>query len=236
MIADEIDFSLRPRERQMIGGVARRRHRLQRPAIALDGLAVAHPHIGIEIAVGAGFRIVLLALIARPRRPVRAFGIDGGTGRGLQPRGVRGMVAMGVGDQNMRHGFPAHGVQQRRRMGLVVGTGIDDRDLALAHDVTHRAREGERARIVAEDTPHPGADFLDHARRQRKVAIERDVVVIGHGSYLLLPIRHARARVSANPESTSCSSTSSTCRIAGFADMTNSSAARNDGVESYENA
>ena len=93
------------------------------------------------------------------------------------------MVAVGMGDQNMGHGFAAHGIQQRRRMGLVVGAGIDDRDLALADDVTHRAGEGERARIVAENPPHAGADFLDDAGLKRKVAVERDVVVIGHGVY-----------------------------------------------------
>jgi len=42
MIADEKHLSLVPCERQMIGGVAWRRHGLQRPAGTLDGLAVAH--------------------------------------------------------------------------------------------------------------------------------------------------------------------------------------------------
>ena len=91
---------------------------------------------------------------------------------------------MGVRDQNMRHGFPAHGLQQRRRVSRIVGAGIDDRDLAAADDVTDRAGEGERARIVAENPPHAGANFLDHAGLKRKIAVERDVVVIGHGIFL----------------------------------------------------
>ena len=70
---------------------------------------------------------------------------------------------MGMGDENMRHGLAAHGVQQRFRMRLVVRPGIDDRDLALAHDVADRAGEGERARIVAENPPHAGAGFIDDA-------------------------------------------------------------------------
>ena len=65
-------------------------------------------------------------------------------------------------------------------MGLIVGTGIDDRDLALAHNVTHRAGKGEGARIVAENPPHAGTDDLGHAGLQRKIAVERDVVVVGH--------------------------------------------------------
>ncbi len=91
---------------------------------------------------------------------------------------------MGVGDQDMRHGLIADRIEQCRGVGLVVGAGIDDRDLALAHDVTHRAGEGERARIVAENSPHPGANFVGHAGLQRKIAVERDVVVFGHGAVL----------------------------------------------------
>ena len=165
----------------MIGGVAGRRHRFQRPARAFDDVAVLDLDIRPEIAVGAGFRIVLLALEARPRGAMRPLGIDGRAGGGLDPRGVRRVVAMGMGDQNMRHGLAAHGVQQRFRMRLVIGAGIDDRDLALAHDVADRAGEGERARIVAEDPPHAGAGFIDDARLEREVAVERDVVVVGHG-------------------------------------------------------
>ena len=165
----------------MIGGVARRRHRFQRPALPFDGVAVLDFDVGAKIAVGAGFRIVLLALEARPRGAMRALGIDRRAGGGLDPRGVRRVVAMGMGDQDMRHGLAAHRIQQRLGMRLVVGTGIDDRDLALAHDVTDRAGEGERARIVAQHPPHAGTRFVDDARLQREVAVERDVVVVGHG-------------------------------------------------------
>ena len=94
------------------------------------------------------------------------------------------MVAMGVGDQDMRHGLAAHGIEQGCGMFLAVGTGIDDRDLAVAYDVAHRAGEGERARIVGENAPHAGNDLLGHAGLQRKIAVEGDVVVVGHGGCL----------------------------------------------------
>src|SRR5262245_35905681 len=87
---------------------------------------------------------------------------------------------MGVRDQDMRYRLALDGIEQRLGMRLVVGTGIDDRDIALAHDVTDRAGEGERARIVAEDAPHAGTGFLDHAGLQGEIAIEGNVVVVGH--------------------------------------------------------
>ncbi len=181
VIADEIDLSLGPGERQMIGGVAGRRDRLQRKPLPFDDVAVLDLDVRPEIAVGAGFRIVLLALEARPRGAMRSLGIDRRAGGGLDPRGVRRVVAVGMGDQNMRHGLATHGIEQRLGVRLIVGTGIDDRDLALAHDVADRAGEGERARIVAQDAPHAGAGFVDDARLKREIAVERDVVVVGHG-------------------------------------------------------
>ena len=177
----------------MVGGVARRRHRFQRPPLTFDGVAVLDLDVGPKIAVGAGFRTVLLALEARPRGAMRPLGINRRAGGGLDPRGVRRMVAMGMGDQDMRHGLAAHGIQQRFGMRFVVGTGIDDRDLALAHDVTDRAGESERARIVAEHPPHAGARFVDDARLQREVAVERDVFVRRPwGLPAFFRFRHAR--------------------------------------------
>src|SRR5882757_2464648 len=105
MIADERYFPLGPGERQMIGGVARRRHRLQLPSGTFDHFAVAHPYVRLEVAVGAGLRAVLLTLESRPRRAMRSFGVNGCAGGGLDPCRVRRVVAMGMGDQNMRHGL-----------------------------------------------------------------------------------------------------------------------------------
>ena len=175
-----------PRERHVVGGMARRRHRLQRPAVAGDGLAVLHLHVGTKIAVGAGLGRYFLALVIRPRGAMRALGIDRGAGGRLDPRGVRRMVAVGMGDENMRDGLAAHGVEQRGCVGLVIGTGIDDRDIASADDVAHRAGEGERRRVVAEHAANAGAHLVDDAGFQGKIAVERDVVVVGHEECLLL--------------------------------------------------
>ncbi|MBA7705929.1 hypothetical protein ES703_114771 [subsurface metagenome] len=90
------------------------------------------------------------------------------------------MVAMGVRDKDMRHRLAFDGIEQRPGMRLVIRTRIDDRNIASAYDVADRAAEGERARIVAENTPHAGAGFFDHAGFKRELAIEGNVVVVGH--------------------------------------------------------
>jgi hypothetical protein len=88
------------------------------------------------------------------------------------------MVAMGVGDQNMRHGFTAHRVEQRRDVPRVRGPGIDDRDPAATDDIAQRSPEGEGTGIVGEDAPHPWRDFIDHAGRKVENLVERNLV--GH--------------------------------------------------------
>ncbi len=80
----------------------------------------------------------------------------------------------------MAHGLAAHGIEQRRGVGGIVRSGVDDGDLTLTDDVAHRAGKSEGARIVAENTPHAGSHRIDHAGLQRKIAIERDIVGVGH--------------------------------------------------------
>src|SRR3569833_2770360 len=80
----------------------------------------------------------------------------------------------------MRHRLAAHGVEQRCRVCLIVRTGIKDRHLAPTDNITHRAREGERAGIIAENPPHAWNDFVHHAGLERKIAIERYLVAYRH--------------------------------------------------------
>ena len=105
---------------------------------------------------------------------VRAFGQHQRAGRGLDRRHAGRMIAMGVGDEDMRHGLAAHRVEQRRAVGGIVGTGIDDRDLAAADDVAHRALEGERARVVAQDAPHAGHRLVDLVRARARSSCRRE--------------------------------------------------------------
>src|SRR5664279_5574790 len=111
-----------------------------------------------------------------------------------------------MGDEDVRHRLAAHGIEQCRRMGLVVGTGIDDRDLAAAYDVADRAGEGERARIVAENPPHAGTNLVDDTGAKRKATIERDVVVVGHGIPVGVIWRDARTSTAVIPRESGGSS------------------------------
>src|SRR5581483_10267578 len=220
------DLPLRPGKGHMVGGMAGCSDSFQLPARAFDNLAVFHRDIRPEVAVGAGLRIVLLALIARPRGAMRPFGIDGGASRGLDPRGVRRMVAMGVRDEDVRHGLAPHGIQQRLRMRLAIGTGIDDRDLALPEDVADGPGESERARIIAEHAAHARPRLFDDAGLEREVAIEGNVVV-SHGSSFVIPGH----RAAMNPESGGRGKEYATrFRVRAFG------APRNDEQGIYENA
>ena len=113
-------------------------------------------------------------------------------GRGLDPRRRRRMVAMGVGDEDVRHRLAAHGIEQRRDMRVIQRPGIDDGDAAAADDVAHRALERERPRIVAQEAPDAGRDLLDLAGRQG-----RSVLSKGMSSLM----RRAHARLSGRGQS-----------------------------------
>src|SRR5215471_1825688 len=88
------------------------------------------------------------------------------------------MIAMGVSDDDVGHRLAAHGVKERSRMAAIERPRIDDRDLAAADDIGQRPREGERAWIIGEDTPHAGRNVVDDARSEVERALERDV--FGH--------------------------------------------------------
>ena len=176
---------------QVVRGVARRRHRFERPAVARHHLAVAERDVGPEIKVGAGIEPVGLADMQWPRRAVRALRIDHGTGRGLDLRHGRRMIAMGVGDENMGHGFAAHRIEHRRDMGLVVRAGVEYRHLAAADDVTDRPLEGERTGIVGDDRAHARRHFLGAAGLKIKRLVVRDVVV--HAESLFVAERREAA-------------------------------------------
>src|SRR5581483_3567257 len=88
------------------------------------------------------------------------------------------MVAMRVGDEYMRHCFATYGVEQRADMRGIVGTRIDDRDLAAAEDVADRPLEGKGTRVVGHDPPHARHGLVHHARREIESLVEGNVV--GH--------------------------------------------------------
>ena len=114
----------------MVRRVARRVHRLDRPAGACDGFAVSQPVIGHEIEIGALLDLFAVATAAmgseRIRRRAR---------RGLDRHRCRRMVEVGVGDQDVAHGFAPHRVEERLDMRGQIGARIDDRHRAGPDDV-----------------------------------------------------------------------------------------------------
>jgi hypothetical protein len=158
------------------------RHRLKRPVRAGDHVAVGKRNVGDEIAVAA-FLPQRFADMQWPRRAVRAFAKRLRTGRGLDARRRRRMVAVGVGDQDMRHRLPAYGLEECGNVRLIERPRIDDGDAPAADDVAHRPLERHRPRVVAHDPAQPGAHLLDGVGRQVEAAVERNVV--GHAQRLL---------------------------------------------------
>ena len=88
------------------------------------------------------------------------------------------MVAVGVGDENVRHRLVAHGVEQRGDMRRIVRTRIDDGDLAAADDVAHRPLEGERAGIVRHHAAHARHRLVHGVGGEIEALVEGNVV--GH--------------------------------------------------------
>ena len=169
MVAGEQEIGFLECVRHVVGRVSGRRHRFHGPAGAADLFAVGERDIGAEIHVGAGVEPARLADVQRTRQAVGALRINLGAGCGLDLGHGGGMIAVGVGDENVGDGLPAHGVEQRADMRVVIGAGVEDRDLAAADDVADRALIGERAGIVGDDGAHARRHLLRLARlRDRK--------------------------------------------------------------------
>ena len=195
VIAGKQQIGLLEGERHVIGGMAGRRHRFERPAVAADRLAVGERDVGTKIHVGRGVQPPRLADMQRPRQPVRTLRENLGSGRRLDLRHRRRMIAMGVGDENMRDGLAAHGVKQRGDMGIVVGAGIEDRDFAAADDVAHRALERERSGIIG--------DHRADLRRNLAYPVGLKVECLIEGDVVAHPALHiicaAKARIRSDP-------------------------------------
>src|SRR5262245_37273342 len=87
------------------------------------------------------------------------------------------MVAMGVGDENMRHCFVAHGIEQRTDMRGIVRAWIHNRHFAAADDVTDCTFERERSRIVSHDPPYARNRLVRQVGRELEILVERNVIV-----------------------------------------------------------
>ena len=158
VVAREQRPFLREQEAEVVGGVPRRVHGLQRPARAGDDRPVREAMIRREVPVrpllGGGPAAAAVRAVAVGRR----------AGRGLQAAGRGRVVDMGVGDDEMGHGLSAHRVEHGIDVLGQVGAGVDDGDGAAPDDVGAGAVEGEDARIARD---HPA----DRRRDLRRFAV-----------------------------------------------------------------
>src|SRR4051794_31482217 len=83
---------------------------------------------------------------------------------------------MRVCNEDVRDGFAAYCVEQRRSVRGIVRARIDDRDLAASDDVADRALEGEWPRIVCDNPANPRRDLFGAAGFQIEDLIIGDVV------------------------------------------------------------
>ena len=173
MVAGEQHVGAFERECHVVGGMPRRRHRFEREAVALEYIAVGERDVGDKFPVAA-FEPRRFANMQRPRRAMRPFAVGFCASGRLDARRRRRMVAMGVGDEDMRHRLPSHRIEERGDMRLIERPRIDEGDLAAADDVADRPLERHRPRIVAHDAPQTGAHLLDEAGPQVEIFVEGD--------------------------------------------------------------
>ncbi len=124
MIAGEQASGPLEREAEMVGGVARSRHRAQPPPVPFDRLAVGEDPVRriIEIEGGVGARPVIL-------ERERGAADDRRAARRGERAARRAVVAMGVGAQDRSDPLACRGGEDRVDMVGQVRPGIDHRDL-----------------------------------------------------------------------------------------------------------
>src|SRR5579875_3247824 len=87
----------------------------------------------------------------------------------------RRMIAMGVGDEDVRDALVAEPGEQSLDMLGKIGAGIDHGDRAFADDIGAGALERERARVPRNDAAQPGRDALEPAVGDGKIAMQRKI-------------------------------------------------------------
>ena len=169
----------------MVRRVAGRMHRFQRPAAPFDTVAVAYADIRNEIPVSA---FLDLPAAVRAAGTVGAESICRRTGRLLQGPGRRGVITMGVGDDDMGYALrpqsPLQGIDVRGEQG----PRIDHGDSALADDIGPRAVKREGARILRDDAADHGGDPIGLPVLEGHVADVRNLN--GHESCLAFGRRY----------------------------------------------
>ena len=164
---------------------------LDRVAGALPTLAVGENRVRRIVAVMRGIEAGRAIAAGRERR-----GADHPRARRRAKLPCAGaVIAMGMGDENGLDPLAVDRGEQRGEMRIVVGARIDDRDLALAHDIGAGAIEGEgrgvRRHQAAHHRRNPGQSRAAAARARRaKDRVRCSSLAIARS--LLFPRRQGR--------------------------------------------
>ena len=159
----------------VVGAVPGRGDRLERPAGAVDDVAVREHAVGPEIHVAGGIeRSHVVADIERTRRAMRPLAEVGAPVAALI-RAAAGEWSRWVWVTKMCVTVSPRTASSSAAMcALIERPGIDDRDAAAADDVAHRPLERERPRIVAKEAPDAGRHLLDLSGRQVEASCRRE--------------------------------------------------------------
>src|ERR1700683_3977027 len=106
----------------------------------------------------------------------KSMSAEAASGRCLDLWHAGRVIAVRVGDENMSDGLAADCVEQRADMRIIVGSGIEDRDLAATDDVTHRALVGERSGIVGDQRAYARRHLFGVAGHKIEALVERNFV------------------------------------------------------------
>src|SRR4029079_5776908 len=133
---------------QVIGCVARRMNRGQRPVGAGDHVTALQRNIGLEIIVDEIAARWTRLEGAHPGGRIARKGCRNGTGRRLERGDAVDVVAMCMSRDDVRYWPRSSYLTNSLAVCRIVGTGINDRERRRADQVGVRAFEGKWAGIL----------------------------------------------------------------------------------------
>ena len=188
MVSAEKDVFLLQRKAEMVGRMPRGGYRLEGQTRQFKTLAVSENRMGRVSRIMCGVETALCARAGRmwPRAD------KSGPGRGHETRGERTVIPVRVRDQNMRDPLAARDFQQGVEMGVILGSRIDDRHIAMPNNVCACAGEGERRRIGGDQPTKSRRDGVAYAagrllaRRRRRMSRNGRIHVVLHRALSLV--------------------------------------------------
>src|SRR5262245_31262304 len=160
----------------MVRRVSGCRNGLEHPSITRHNVAVSERGIGAKLPVTAGIKVRGLVEMELSGGAMGTFPKRRRPRCGLDTRRRRRVIAMRMGDEDVRYGLALNSVEKRFDVRLVGRAGIDHGNTIPADNVADRALEGERPWIVTEQSAHARIDLLDLTGREIEAPVEGDIL------------------------------------------------------------